>query len=176
MKRNKIFFFTILTVSLVSVVIGAWTLGSLDDPRPLFKRSCNLTKPKFEDYPIKASDWYLRRPASVDFSGQPEAWSFRTIIRSAVLRGVNFAGTYVVAEWGCGTSCQNHALVDAKTGRIIVSGLISSHGLDYRKNSNLLIVNPRSDNWSGTNDTNYYTLEDGKLKLLCGPKSTLKNQ
>jgi hypothetical protein len=43
---------------------------------------------------------------------------FRTVIREAMAGGVNFAGHYVVASWGCGTGCIQFAVVDAITGEV----------------------------------------------------------
>ncbi len=43
---------------------------------------------------------------------------FRTVIREAMAGGVNFAGHYVLASWGCGTGCIQFAVVDAITGEV----------------------------------------------------------
>ena len=171
-NNKKYQFFLYLGISVLAVVFASWSLGPMKDPRPLFKQSCLLTKPKFEEYQINADDRYLRRPVPVDFSGHQDLWSYRTMIRGAVVRGVNFAGRYVIAEWGCGTSCQNHAVIDAKTGKIIASGLQTLYGVDYMKDSALLIINPRAGVWDGLSNspaakTSYYLLENGELKLLC---------
>jgi hypothetical protein len=63
---------------------------------------------------------------------KPEEQGFRTVIRDGVSKGYgvfqgavenerpgpNFAGHYIVIQWGCGTDCEEMAIVDAQTGRI----------------------------------------------------------
>ena len=59
------------------------------------------------------------------FTGKPAApilrtklqRQFRTVIRDAAASGVNFAGQYALAEWGCGAGCVSMAVVDCKTGK-----------------------------------------------------------
>lgn len=72
----------------------------------------------------------------------PQAREFRTVLSEALLGGVNFAGHYTVATWGCGTSCQNHAVLDARTGRIIAFGLTSELGAYHEPKSRVLTLNP----------------------------------
>jgi hypothetical protein len=97
-------------------------------------------RPQFANYP--AGTVYRERPAVVDFSSWPAAEQFRTRIEAGASEGANFAGHYTVVTWGCGTSCQNSAIIDTTTGRIVVYGIISSFGLGFRPESRLLITNP----------------------------------
>ncbi len=71
----------------------------------------------------EVKEQYEGRIASVNFSSWPEATKYRSAIEKDVARGVNFAGSYVVATWGCGTnrsSCVGHAVVDAQSGDILL--------------------------------------------------------
>ncbi len=43
---------------------------------------------------------------------------YRTAIEDAAARGPNFAGHYVVAQWGCGTGCRGFVVVDVNTGKV----------------------------------------------------------
>lgn len=43
---------------------------------------------------------------------------YRTTIREAAAEGVNFAGHYAVAKWGCGTGCVGFVIVDLRTGKV----------------------------------------------------------
>lgn len=80
----------------------------------------------------------------VNFEGNfPEARMFRTKINEALAMGPNFAGHYTVATWGCGSGCQEHAVVDAMTGNIISFGLTTEMGVKYYPNSRILITNPK---------------------------------
>jgi len=125
-------------------------------------------KLEFEDYAV--TDIYRGAPKAVDFSSYPEAAQFKTAISTAVARGANFAGRYAMAEWGCGTSCQDHALVDVATGQIIIYGLPSFYGVEYRSNSSLLIVNPQ-DNLPNDSEqvitTDFYVFSDSNLAFAC---------
>lgn len=69
-------------------------------------------------------------------------WNFRTRIREAA-RGnrPNFAGRYIVTQWGCGTGCQAGAIINTVTGEVY-PGPLSSLGIDFRPYSALLVVNP----------------------------------
>lgn len=171
MKNKKHQFFLSLLASVVIVILAAHYLSPVrSSASPDFFRSC-LAEPKFEDYEVKAIDWYLNKAKSVDFSGHPEVVAYRSIIRSAVIRGVNFAGKYVVVEWGCGHSCQNHAIINAETGKIVATNLISNYGAEFRKNSTLLVLNPNQANFSAGNstssETTYFYLQDDKLLTAC---------
>ncbi len=53
----------------------------------------------------------------------------------------DFGGSYLIAEWGCGTPCQTGAVIRASTGEVY-SLPTSEWGIDYRPDSMLLIVNP----------------------------------
>jgi hypothetical protein len=45
-----------------------------------------------------------------------DARMFRTNLREAAKGGVNFAGHYILTGWGCGTNCEELAVIDARTG------------------------------------------------------------
>lgn len=93
---------------------------------------------------------YTGEPAPINFESNPDAKLFRTTITNQVEEGVNFAGHYTVATWGCGTSCTGYAIVDVMTGNIVdyvpyyenqaLEGFVSS------VNSNILVFNPRPKN------------------------------
>ena len=91
-------------------------------------------------------------PARVIIKGNPLAEQYKTIISdtyksTAYMRtwhgatGLNFGGHYCFAYWGCGSNCQDGAIVDLKTG-IVYQGLTAAMGYDFKVNSRLVIVNP----------------------------------
>lgn len=169
-RSTRIFAF-LLIAFFVAGVAGIWLrpTGGFNISLPL--RSC-LSVPKLADYPVLPADIYLRPSAAVNFSGYKEAESYRSFIRLAADRGVNFAGKYIVAEWGCGTDCQNHAIINAKTGRIISYGLRSAFGVEFFKDSTLITFNPRhgaiKDLYSGAiARTAYYKIANDKLVPVC---------
>jgi hypothetical protein len=125
----------------------------------------------FEQFP--AGPLYAETPHEPDFSSDRQAYQFRTAIRNAVRSGTNFAGHYVVASWGCGTSCQESAIIDAATGAIAHFGIPSSYGIEVRATSSLLVVNPPSqvpDVQEGAQEgmaTDYYEFSSGTLRKIC---------
>jgi hypothetical protein len=97
-----------------------------------------------------AAEIFSGKPASVSFNSFPEAKLFNTTITQQLSDGPNFAGHYTVATWGCGTECQGFAIVDAVTGDVVLYKPSIDHqvseGLSFNLNSNLLVLNPKSDN------------------------------
>ena len=119
-------------------------------------------------------DIYNEAPLPLDMElGSPE-YSFKTTIEKGYQEtGVNFDGHYSVISWGCGTSCQESAIIDAMTGRTVKFKVMSEYGTSVRPNSNLLTVNPKEnlpDDRTMTNKdikTSYYKMIDGNLVLIC---------
>ena len=98
-----------------------------------------------ESFDVSPEDVYRGPPAQVVFAGRPDVYIFRSRIREAMARGVNFGGRYVVASWSCGQGCQQHAVLDAMNGAIVAFGLRTEAGLDYSLRSRLLITNPKKN-------------------------------
>jgi hypothetical protein len=114
--------------------------------------------PRCEDFLVKElySD-PIAQPRII----KPEERRYRTAIENGVRkgfgvlhepegtekRGPNFAGHYIVVQWGCGTECLQYAIVDAKDGAIYQPPVPGSHiayfdsgRLDYRLRSKLMVV------------------------------------
>jgi hypothetical protein len=100
---------------------------------------------------------------------------FRTMLRENAAKGVNFAGHYVVATWGCGADCVSLAIIDARTGHVYFSRSVLSVGgfgyspdedrFQFRSNSRLLIVvgAPNDEGYVGRY---YYLWKNNRLRLL----------
>jgi hypothetical protein len=58
---------------------------------------------------------------------------------------VNFAGNYRVVLWGCGTSCESGAIVDAATGRVYDLPMSLEVGAQYRVDSRLFVADPSDE-------------------------------
>ncbi len=110
-------------------------------------------QPSFEQYPVNKQ--FNNSPAPVDLKSAKGASRFRTVLREGAKKGPNFAGHYTIIEWGCGSSCTSIAVVDAITGRVVFpeeiaplffpglpegKKLMDNYNLDYKKDSNLLII------------------------------------
>ncbi len=72
--------------------------------------------PKFEQFPVAEAFHGKIHPPILQTR---LARRYRTQLRLAIESGVNFAGHYVVATWGCGTGCAQFAIIDALTGSVI---------------------------------------------------------
>lgn len=93
----------------------------------------------------KETEEYVGRIASVDFSSWPDASKYKTAITKDVVRGANFAGSYVVSTWGCtknrrAAACVGHAIVDARTGEIVLYDVVGKRTGDFSLDSNLFSV------------------------------------
>lgn len=98
--------------------------------------------PKFEDFP--ATEFSSNKNIVADINSDPIGRVYRSAIRGDVeYFGINFAGKYSIADWGCGSGCQDGVIVDADTGHIYrLPGIPMTNGYDARKDSRLLVQNP----------------------------------
>jgi hypothetical protein len=162
----------IFAMPKLTIVLAALFAGTLllDPPGA---RAETASEPPFAKYP--ATTIHRGKPAAVDLSGR-DARMFRTRLREAVAeaKGATFAGHMIVATWGCGTSCQSIALIDARNGKVTFASDTANLGVDFRVDSRLLVVNPpKSIRETYQNDpppewakTWYYVWENGKLRKL----------
>jgi hypothetical protein len=135
--------------------------------------------PSFTRFPVAVE---RTRASGVDFRSDAGARSFRTRLSSAFLGGVNFAGHYIVAGWGCGTGCISGAVIDARNGRVhwpiqlyaMATGIDGDNYVDkpveYRKNSRLLILRGSPGVKDGETEKPsgeyYYEWRDNDLRLI----------
>jgi hypothetical protein len=102
--------------------------------------------PYFEDYPAKPM--FTGKPAKIVLETQ-DAKNYRTRLREAMKEPADFAGEYVLAHWGCGTSCAHGAVVSLRTGHVVfLPGTVccwygDDNNTEYRKDSRLLILRGR---------------------------------
>ena len=164
MKKFSILLIVIAVAAIVAVGAGWFS----SDSTPV---AVDCSELSYDDYP--ASSVYTGEPAEPDFSTNEAAQTFRTRITEGAAAGPNFAGSYTVVTWGCGTSCQGGAIVDARDGDIPVHNLVSSFGFGYELGSRLLVTNPPENLptqpelvFQGLT-TDYYLFEGGTLTLLC---------
>ena len=99
-------------------------------------------KPSFEDFPVTSI--YNGTSTEVNISSNPNARQFRTALRWAVKGNPpNFAGHYIVAEWGCGSSCQSGMIIDTISGTVYdMPDEATTRGIEYKLDSFLFITNP----------------------------------
>jgi hypothetical protein len=140
--------------ALILVLGGVASAALADDdaaPCEISLERAPSDAPRFEQYPAPATE--IAKSAPVDLRGNSEARRFRTMLRESAASGPDFAGHYTIAEWGCGTSCVNWAIVDALTGKVYFDRdaqvIAVDHvaiadndiaALRYRRDSRLLIL------------------------------------
>jgi hypothetical protein len=90
---------------------------------------------------------YKGKLAAPNFKTDPAALMYRTNIKEQCKsQGINFSGHFTVVEWGCGTECENIAIVDRINGEIYYSTIPYGadegyYGTKYRADSKLIILN-----------------------------------
>ena len=106
--KNLVLFSTIaLSIALMSPTHAETVAGYDFDKYP-------ATIYKGKKAPLKLGEWKI----------------FKTRLTDAHKDGtVNFAGSYIVEIWGCGTGCISGAMIDKKTGKVY--GLPENDGLAY---------------------------------------------
>jgi len=107
--------------------------------------------------------------APLDEASHAEARRYRTALRQGMEVGINFAGKYTLVSIGCGTSCQQHFVIDRETGKVL-DKVQSSLGARYSADSRLLVINP-PDSTIDYAACRYctpeaYTLEKGKFRKI----------
>jgi len=84
--------------------------------------------PTFAAYAVKVEKV---RNISVDLKSNKGAREFRTMLREAAKGGINFAGHYVMAGWGCGTNCEVLAVIDARNGHVYFPKELEGVGIGF---------------------------------------------
>lgn len=129
--------------------------------------------PRFQDFAAPGPP-YRGPHAAPRLRPGTAAWLFRTRIREAARQAPNFAGHYVLAAWGSGSSCVHYAVVDVKAGHVYFDGnTVTSDGLvgmpdsarlvDFRVTSRLLIFTGRIDEASQDAGPHYFQFHHGRL-------------
>lgn len=156
-----------LVLAAPDTAVAADEDGDTIPPQPDWARQ---PVPRFEDYP--ATESFSGTPAPVELRSQPWAREFRTALRAGAAAGPDFAGAYTIALWGCGTQCQSWAIVDARTGRVYGNPFDSELGVEYRRDSRLLVVNPVEPGeivWEGRPRPGYFVWDGRQLVRVPQP-------
>ena len=120
---------------------------------------------RFESFP--ATETFTGRLAAPDFSTLPEIRPFAGNIQAGLGRGINFAGSYTMVSWPCRSLCVSLLAVDRRNGRLYTAPE-AFNGLQFRRDSRLLIINPPEDIPANLRDnppaemrTEYWELQEG---------------
>jgi hypothetical protein len=127
--------------------------------------------PRFLDFPAEATP--LQEAPQVQIS-TPDAWAFRARLREAAKQPPNFAGHYVLAQWGCGTTCVTGAAVDLLTGKVTFLpfsiccwGAVDSgfRPIEIRSNSRLAVFSGLR-NEAGEMGSHFYSFDGVRFNHL----------
>ncbi len=136
--------------------------------------------PAYSNFTVKLEK---KEAGKINLSSHPKANNYRTNLKNALKnKEVDFAGKYIIAQWGCGTGCTEAAIIDAKTGNVFfpvelqgvrAGGLaMGDHDMaEYKKDSRLLVIYgyAGSDDESTTESPlgiSYFLWTNNELKLL----------
>jgi len=139
--------------------------------------------PRFEDYPVEVFAGKNAKPA---LNSSPESRLFRTRLKEWSASKPNFAGNFILATWGCGTSCTQIAIINAKTGQIyhprnasaniavnvheslLAGGDLwhSSGAIWYRADSKLLVLIGMPNEDEKRRGISYFVWRKNQLSLL----------
>lgn len=114
--------------------------------------------PSFARYKVKVGSKSSKQP---NLASHENARMYRTNLRNAAKTGVNYAGHFVIATWGCGTGCTSSALIDARTGKVFFPDILQGVGAGFCElpdNSETLAYQP-----------------DSRLLILSGFKGNARN-
>lgn len=120
------------------VMCAVWSMTAYGAPDGV-----PLRRPDFDRYPTR--DIFHGRPAAPDLKSSKDARRFRTVLRDGASTGPNFAGHFTIITWGCGTQCQAHAIVDARSGRVTMIPFPTAYDLKYQVHSRLLVADPSEE-------------------------------
>lgn len=100
-----------------------------------------VTRHQFDDFPVNKIE---HKNPSLKLNTNVNSFSkrFKTMIKQSFEKNeTNFAGKYIIDDWGCGSPCLLGIAIEVKKGKLIEIPP-SSVGYKFQKDSRLLIVNP----------------------------------
>jgi len=151
-----------MAVLLAVTFIGQAQDNTLPDHRCFVsaRGMADPAAPTFEQYAAERSAPFS--PVPLDLQSNPIARRHSTLIREQMTHGPNYADHYRVVSWGCGTSCSQFAVVNLKTGHVIIlKGMYSvAHDINLRTDGFL----PDTDSKSN----GFRFKKDSKLLVLVG--------
>ena len=130
-------------------------------------------QPNYPDFPVETR---LVGAAATPNVTSGRAHMYRTILRREGLRPPNFAGAYRVVTWGCGTCCNEFAIVNERNGNVFFppfavackspddSEYGGQVGIDFKIDSRLLIITGAKNEKGG--GRYFYEWSGRRLKLL----------
>jgi hypothetical protein len=165
--------YAIKIVAIIVFSLTCCTAQAQEHKQDTSKQSASKDRvPRFADYPaVKISKERVKRPII------PRGWHedprLRLLDATRDVRA-NFAGRYFMAITPCGSACVGGAIIEARTGKMIPLGIVSSwkevhdkfEGIEFRHNSRMFVMSGQRDEKPGDMGQHFYVLENGKVRLL----------
>lgn len=129
------------------------------------------TRPKFINHKTKIQNIFNQN-VSLNLNDKRNR-QFKSVLSGFLTESPNFSGKYVLATWGCGSSCQRHAIVNKLNGDVFWPKEIESsvtlftcekEPLEFKPSSNLLVVNKPS--FDGNVVQSFYVWKRNRLLLI----------
>ena len=127
--------------------------------------------PRFADYPV--APLYTGKTAAPVLATK-DAREFRTMLRQAAAGKTNFAGHYILATWGCGSSCVSGGIIDARSGAVTMLPFTTCcfrevhdkfEPIEVRPASRLIVFSGARDEKEDDMGQHFYAFEKGKLAI-----------
>jgi hypothetical protein len=128
--------------------------------------------PRFADFP--AAPVYTGKSAAPVLATR-EAREYRTVLRQAASGKVNFAGHYILAKWGCGSSCVMGGIIDARSGQVTMLPFTTCcwkethhnfEPIEVRATGRLIVFSGERNEKEGDMGRHFYVFQNGKLRFL----------
>jgi len=134
--------------------------------------------PTYSNYVVKVEK---KAATKANLNSHSKSKEYRTRLKEALLNEeVNFAGKYILTQWGCGTACIQAGIIDAQTGTVylpvILQGVTQGYNpafedyemIEFKKNSKLLMIYGTAgyDKNESQEGISYYEWTGKDFKLL----------
>jgi hypothetical protein len=129
-------------------------------------------QPAFQDFAVASK--MVGSPASPKVSSG-RAHMYRTLLRKEGSKPPNFAGHYRIVTWGCGTCCNEFAIVNSQNGEVYFSPFVvacyeTQLGIDFKPDSRLLVITGARNEKGGGRYFYEWTGKGLNLLLALEPK------
>jgi hypothetical protein len=132
----------------------------------------NANHPLFSDFPVSTT--YTGQSHNPNLA-TPQAQKFRSRLIEGASEKANFAGHYIVIQWGCGTGCVSGAVLDALSGHVTFFPFVyvccwgnvnaDFKPISFRLNSHLIVFSGQL-NEKGKVGVHYFNFDADRFEFI----------